>query len=236
MVLQFCGATIMVKSTKQSMVRKSSTESELIAFCDYCTVVMEVHNFLSKMGLTTKSNLLEFTSIKARLEYGELGKMVDTITYPTLPPVTFNPADLSPASDPHGPIKKAIEQRVVNLEKDMHEMNKNKVKLNAALIWGKMSVESRDIVKLHADYTTLSVSKDTVILIKTVIDTHSFTRTTTVAVISRRDGRDQYHSILITFHESLPVFKERDYVHVHTDLIHSGYTVQNTKYCVQCTV
>ena len=53
MILQFCGATIMAKSTKQSLVSKSSTESELIALSDYCTVVMEVHDCLSEMKLTT---------------------------------------------------------------------------------------------------------------------------------------------------------------------------------------
>jgi len=157
------------------------------------------------------SNLLEFRkllSIKAQLDFGELGRLVETLVYPTFAPVAYNPADLTPASDPHGLIKKAVEQRVVNLEKDLHEMTKNKVKLYA-LIWGKMSVESRDIVKLHADYATFSVSKDPLKLMRTIIDTHRFTRTTTVAAISKRDGREQYTSTTMGFYESLPAFKER---------------------------
>ena len=138
----------------------------------------------------TASNILEFRkqlSIKAQLEYGELGRMIDTLVYPTFAPVSYNPNDLTPTADPHGLIKKAVEQKIVNLEKDIHEMNKNKVKLYA-MIWGKMSVESRDIVKLHADYATFSTTKDPLQLVRTVIDTHRFTRTTTVAAISKRDG------------------------------------------------
>jgi len=84
-------------------------------------------------------------------------------------------------------------------------MKKNKVKLYA-MIWGEMSIESRDIVKLHADYATFS---DPLQLVRTVIDTHRFTRTTTVAAISKRDGREQYASTTMGFYESLPSFKER---------------------------
>ena len=159
----------------------------------------------------SNSNLLEFRkllSIKAQLDFGELGKVVETLVYPTFAPVAYNPSDLSPAADPHGLIKKAVEQRVINLEKDIHENNKNKVKLYA-LTWGKMSVESRDIVKLHSDYTTFSSSKDPLRLLRAIIETHRFTRTTTVAAISKRDGREQYIATTMGFYESLPSFKER---------------------------
>jgi len=46
----------------------------------------------------TNSNLLEFRkqlAIKAQLEYGELGKVVETLTYPTFPPVVYNAEELS---------------------------------------------------------------------------------------------------------------------------------------------
>lgn len=148
------------------------------------------------------SNLLEFRrqlSIKAQIDYGELGRMVETLAYPTFPPVNYNPNDISPAADPHGLVKKALEQRVISLEKDIHDMNVNKVKLYA-LTWSKMSVESRDIVKLHPDYQLFSTSKDPLRLIKAIIETHRFTRTTTVAAISKRDGREQYVSTVMGYY------------------------------------
>ena len=158
----------------------------------------------------TGSNLIEFRrqlSIKAQLDFGELGKKVETLQYPIFAPVRFDPNELSPTADPHGLRKKAIEQKVINLEKDMHEMDKNKVKLYA-LIWGRMPIISRDIIKLHADYPTFSSSKDHLRLMKAIVETHRFTRTTTVAAISKRDGREQYTATIMGFYESLPSFKE----------------------------
>jgi len=53
MIIKFCGATVHWKSNKQGLVNKSSTESELIALSDFCTIVIEFNHFLSELGLTT---------------------------------------------------------------------------------------------------------------------------------------------------------------------------------------
>jgi len=159
----------------------------------------------------SNSNLLEFrkrVAVKAQLEYGELGRVVETLQYPVFPPVHYNAEDLSKANDPHGIKKKAVEQRVANQVKDENECQKNKVKLYA-LIWSHMSTESRDIVKQHSSYESLSQAKEPLDLMKAIIDTHRFTRPTTVGAISRRDARDQYHATMMGFYESLPTFKER---------------------------
>jgi len=74
----------------------------------------------------TASNIVEFRkqlSIKAQLEYGELGRMIDTLVYPTFAPVSYNPNDLTPTADPHGLIKKVVGQKIVNVEKDIYSRN-----------------------------------------------------------------------------------------------------------------
>ena len=58
LVVRYCGATIATKSTKQSMVSKSSTESELIALSDYYTWIMELHDCLNEMGIVTDTPML----------------------------------------------------------------------------------------------------------------------------------------------------------------------------------
>jgi len=53
LVVRYYGGTIATKSTKQSMVSKSSTESELIALSDYYTWIMQLHECLKELGIVT---------------------------------------------------------------------------------------------------------------------------------------------------------------------------------------
>jgi len=58
MIIKFCGATVHWKSNKQGLVSKSSTESELIALSDFCTIVIELNDFLSELGLTNECPII----------------------------------------------------------------------------------------------------------------------------------------------------------------------------------
>ena len=50
-VIIYAGAAILCKSSKQSIVTKSSAEAELVALCDGVAMVMACRNFLSGLGV-----------------------------------------------------------------------------------------------------------------------------------------------------------------------------------------
>ena len=124
----------------------------------------------------------ERLAAEALKDYGDLGLIIETERYYDPPAVDVSDYDLTPAGDPHGGNKILYYEALKSRASEIKKMREKRTSLYAS-IWQKLSAESVDEVKRHADYTTFNEQKDPLALWKAISSTHKVYTTSKVDAI-----------------------------------------------------
>lgn len=109
--------------------------------------------------------------IRAIREFGKLGNLIKTSEYYEPPAVEYDPDELDPTVDHFGFYQKQVNAMITERVKTINAMNENRPRL-AALIWGNLSIESKQKIEEHDDWENIQNMDDPLLLWKAIIDTH----------------------------------------------------------------
>lgn len=125
-------------------------------------------------------------------EFGDLGRLVETVEYFEPDPVDRTDFDLD--NDEHGLNLFSLKESLKAREASKREMQNNRPKFYA-LIEQKMSLESLEEIKRHRHYDRFSVLKDHLQLWQAIVETHSVVTASKVASITKMTARHNYTSL-----------------------------------------
>ena len=161
--------------------------------------------------LGAQSNLISWSkklSTYAIKTFKQLGYIVEQLEY-WEPPELEEPTaeDLDEINDPHQFLRKAYQRKLNNRMNLIEEMENNRPAL-FAVIWGHISVESEEQVKLQAAWDEINIAKDPLRLLILIRGVHVGGRfpNETAARLAARKG---YTSLSQYTGESISHFKER---------------------------
>ena len=149
------------------------------------------------------NNLLEFRrklSIYAMRTFKDLVQMIELERYYVPPVINIPPAyEFEEDNDPGG-FKKA-RQRIIS------DMEQSKPALYA-VIWGQLSYESEEAIKLDPNWAAIERSKDPLALYKRLLEVHR-TANSGFTVEDKRKSREEYSRMRQQSSETITQFKER---------------------------
>ena len=144
-------------------------------------------------------------SITCIEKYGYLGRLIDTEEYYTLPEIDMAPYAGWQTND----LKKTLYlDEAKDKARRERAMLQDQPKMYAYIL-SKMSKESMDELKNHADYETAHVEQSPKVLWILLREIHATNTSTTNSLILKKEAFNQYTSCKQGQYETIADFKER---------------------------
>jgi len=141
-------------------------------------------------------------------EYGNLGHLIESNEYWEPPPIDIPNNDIfSLEEDPHGFIKSDFLERIKSRRRQIEDMKAKRASFYAVL-FGQLSPESEEKVKLCATFPIAESMKDPLELWKCIRETH-ISAQTGINIRDRMKVRDAYANLRQGPTEALITYKER---------------------------
>jgi len=144
----------------------------------------------------------------ARREYGNLGKLIETLKYYVPEHIEFEEEDIAEAEDPHGFRKAVIMEEFKERTREMAKMKTQRPAL-FAVIWGQLSTESEERVRQTDNYVAEVESGDDPLALWLAIRETHIANTIGTGPLDRKTARKQYAGLKQGVNESVTMFKER---------------------------
>jgi len=164
-----------------------------------------------RFTMGAQSNLIPWTkklSVYAVRTFKQLGFVVEQLEYWMPPPIEEpDPDEFNDVNDPHQFRRKAHQRRLHSRDSLIEEMHNNRPALYA-VIWGHISVESEEQVKLQQTYEDINAEKDPLGLLILIRGVHVGGRFPN-EVEARLSARRGYTALQQYSGESISHFKER---------------------------
>jgi hypothetical protein len=157
------------------------------------------------------NNLLEFRrklSIYAMRTFKDLGQMIELERYYVPPVINIPPAyEFEEDNDPGGFKKLILTEQIKARQRIISDMEQSKPALYA-VIWGQLSYESEEAIKLDPNWAAIERSKDPLALYKRLLEVHR-TANSGFTVEDKRKSREDYSRMRQQSSETITQFKER---------------------------
>jgi hypothetical protein len=140
------------------------------------------------------NNLLDFKkklSVYALRTFRDLGQMIELEKYYVPPVIAIPPAEeFEEAKDPGGFKKLILTEEIKARQRIIADMEQSRPALYA-VIWGQLSCESEEAIKLDPQWAVIEASKDPLALYKRLLEVHR-TANTGFTVVDKRISREDY--------------------------------------------